>query len=93
MRLLIGYDLYQKQPDKALARLNAQIDKSPKNSGFYDLLAQFQIQNKNFDQAAATAQKAIQLNPGDGEAVMLLRADCRCSADKRRTLSAPGSSG
>jgi Flp pilus assembly protein TadD len=30
-----------------------------------------QIQNKNMDQAAATAQKAIQLNPEDGEAVML----------------------
>jgi tetratricopeptide (TPR) repeat protein len=71
MRLLIGYDLNQKQPAKALARLNAQIDKSPKNSGFYDLLAQLQIQNKNLDQADATAQKAIQLNPGDSEAVML----------------------
>jgi tetratricopeptide (TPR) repeat protein len=72
MRLLIGYDLNQKQPAKALARLNAQIDKSPKNSGFYDLLARLQVQNKNFDQAAAAAQKAMQLNPGDGEAVMLL---------------------
>jgi tetratricopeptide (TPR) repeat protein len=71
MRLLIGYDLNQKQPAKALARLNAQIDKSPKNGGFYDLLAQLQIQNKNLDLAAASAQKAIQLNPGDNEAVML----------------------
>ena len=71
MRLLVSYDLYQKQPDKALARLNAQIDKSPKNSSFYDLLAQLQIQNKNLDQAAATAQKAIQMNSDDGEAVML----------------------
>ena len=71
LRMLVGYDLYQKQPDKALARLNAQIAKSPKNSGFYDLLAQLQIQNKNLDQAAATAQKAVQLNSGDGEAVML----------------------
>ena len=70
--MLIGYDLYQKQPDKALARLNAQIEKSPKNSGFYDLLAQLEIQGKKLDQAAATAQKAIQLNSSDGEAVMLL---------------------
>jgi Flp pilus assembly protein TadD len=70
--LLVGYDLYQKQPDKALARLNAQIVKSPANSGFYDLLAQLQIQNKSLEQAAATAQKAIQLNSGDGEAVVLL---------------------
>jgi Flp pilus assembly protein TadD len=54
-----------------LARLNAQIVKSPKNSSFYDLLAQLEIQGKKLDQAAATAQKAIQLNSGDGEAVML----------------------
>ena len=71
LRLLVSYDLYQKQPEKALARLNAQIEKSPNNSSFYDLLAQLQIQKKKLDEAAATAQKAIQLNSGDGEAVML----------------------
>ncbi len=71
LRLVIGYDLYEKQPDKALTRLNAQIEKSPSNSSFYDLLAQIQIQNKKLDEAAVTAQKAIQLNSGDGEAVML----------------------
>ena len=54
--------------------MNAQIAKSPKNSGFYDLLAQLQMQNKNLDQAAATAQKAMQMNPDDGEAVAILRA-------------------
>ena len=52
--------------------MNAQIAKSPNNSSFYDLLTQLQIQNKNLDQAAASVQKAIQLNPEDGEAVMLL---------------------
>jgi tetratricopeptide (TPR) repeat protein len=71
MRGLVGYDLLKKQPGNALARLNAQIAKSPKNSGFYDLLAQLQIQNKNLDQAAATAQKAMELNPDDGEAVSI----------------------
>jgi tetratricopeptide (TPR) repeat protein len=71
LRLLIGYDLYQKHPGKALARVNIQIARSPANSSFYDLLAQLQIQNKDLDQAAATAQKAIQLNSGDAEAVML----------------------
>ncbi len=71
MRLLIGYDLSQKRPDRALDRLNAQIDKSSQNSRFYDLLAQLEIQNKNLSQAADAAQKAIQLNPGDGDAVML----------------------
>jgi Flp pilus assembly protein TadD len=71
MRLLVGYEIFQKHPDKAMARLNAQIEKSPKNSGLYDMLAQLQIQDKNLDQAAATAQKAMQLNPADAEAVML----------------------
>jgi tetratricopeptide (TPR) repeat protein len=72
LRLLVNYDLYQKQPDKALARIDAQIAKSPTNSGFYDLLAELQIHNKNLDKAAAAAQKAIQLNSGDGAAVTLI---------------------
>ncbi len=71
LRGLVGYDLYRKQPAHALERINAQIAKSPRNSGFYDLLAQFQMQNKNLDQAAATAQKAMGINPDDGEAVAI----------------------
>ena len=71
LRGLAGYDLYKKQPAQALARINAQIAKSPKNSGFYDLLAQFYIQNKNLDQAEVAAKKAMELNPDDGEAVAI----------------------
>jgi Flp pilus assembly protein TadD len=71
MRGLVSYDLFRKQPGQAVARLNAQIAKSPKNSSFYDLLAQLQVQSKSFDQAAATAQKAMQVNPDDGEAAFL----------------------
>ena len=71
LRLLVEYDLYQNHPDQAVARVNAQIDRSPRNSSYYDLLAALQMQSKSFDQAAATAQKAIQLNSADGEAVML----------------------
>jgi Tfp pilus assembly protein PilF len=71
MRALVGYDLSRKQPAQALQRLNAQIAKSPRNSGFYDLLAQLQIQNKNLGQAVYAAQKAMELNPNDGEAVAL----------------------
>jgi tetratricopeptide (TPR) repeat protein len=70
-RLLVGYDLFQKQPGKALELLNAQIGKSPQNSGFYDLLTQLEIQDKKFDQASAAAEKAIHLNPSDGDAVRL----------------------
>jgi len=71
MRMLVGYDLYMKQPDKAEARVEAQIAKSPNNSFFYDLLASLQAQAKKLDLATTTAQKAMGLNPSDGEAVSL----------------------
>lgn len=71
LRAIVGYDLFKKQPDLALARINAQIAKSPANSQYYDVLAQFQIETKNLDQAAVSAQKAIQMNPDDGDAVAL----------------------
>ena len=85
LQLLIGYDLYRKQPDKALARLKAQIGLNPANSRFYDLLAQLQIQNKKLDQAAVTAARAIQLNSSDGEAVMRF---AQIAALRRQTASA-----
>lgn len=69
--LLIGYDLDQKQPGKALARLNTQIGKRPQNSGFYDLLAQLKMQSKKTDEAIAAARKAMQLDPNDAEAIQL----------------------
>ena len=73
LRLLLSYDLYQKRPDKALARLNAQIARSPTNSSLLRSPGAFyRFKSKNLEQAAATAQKAIQLNPDDGEAVVLL---------------------
>ncbi len=68
LRLLVGYDLSQKQPEKAMALVNQQIAKRPRNSGFYDILAELQAQNKNLDQASATAQKAMQINSGDNDA-------------------------
>lgn len=71
MRMLIGYNLLQKRPDKAMDRLNAQMLKCPSNGGFYDLLAQLEIYDKQPDRAVAAAQKAMQLNPKDGEAVVL----------------------
>src|ERR1019366_1252577 len=71
MRMLVGYDLYMKQPDKAEARVEAQIGKSPNNSFYYDLLASLQAQAKKLDLATATAQKAMTINSSDGEAVSL----------------------
>lgn len=71
LRLLVACDETQKQPEKALARVNQQIGIRPQNSGFLDILAQLQMQSKNLDQAAATAEKAMHLSPGDNEAVAL----------------------
>jgi predicted Zn-dependent protease len=71
MRGLVNCYLLNKQSAQAMERLNQQIAKSPRNSGFYDMLALFQIQNKNLDQAAASAQKSIELNSDDSEAVSI----------------------
>jgi predicted Zn-dependent protease len=68
---LVTSDLLQKQPSRALDRVNAQIAKSPRNSEFYDLLAELQIQNKNFDQATATVRKAMEINQDDGKAISI----------------------
>jgi tetratricopeptide (TPR) repeat protein len=71
MRMLVGYDVYMKQPDKAEGRVAEQIAKSPNNSFFYDLLASLQAQDKKLDLATATAQKAMAINSSDGDAVSL----------------------
>jgi tetratricopeptide (TPR) repeat protein len=71
MRMLVGYDLYMKQPEKAEARVAAQIGKSPNNSFFYDTLASLQAQAKKFDLASATAQKAMTINASDADAVSM----------------------
>ncbi len=71
LRLLTDYDAFQGHPERALARINAQIGKSPGNSSFYDLLVQSQVQANKLELAAETAQRAIQLNTSDGEAVSL----------------------
>jgi tetratricopeptide (TPR) repeat protein len=70
MRILVGYDLFQKKADRAVTRLNAQIAKSPQNSAYYVLLAQLQL-GKDLDAAVASVQKAMQLNPADAEAILL----------------------
>ena len=70
MRFLVGYDLFQKKPDRAVTRLNAQIAKSPQNSTYYVLLSQL-LMGKDLDAAGAAAQKAMQLNSRDAEAVLL----------------------
>lgn len=72
LRLLTVYDDFQKLPQHAISRIKAQIQLSPKNSHLYDLLAQRQFLAKKFDEAAVTAEQAIQLNSSDGDAVSLI---------------------
>jgi len=92
LRGLVNYDLLKKQPAQALARINAQITKSPKNSGFYILLAELQLANKEFDQAAITAKKAMDANPDDGEAVALY-AQLQSQSGQSANAIGPGSNG
>jgi tetratricopeptide (TPR) repeat protein len=70
LRLLVGYDLYQHQPAKAAALVQQQISKSPRNSELYDQLANLQLATGDMPGALATSQKAMDLNQGDGAAVM-----------------------
>ena len=71
LRLLTDCDVFLGHADRALNRVNTQIQKNPQNSRLYSLLAQLQIQNGQLDKAAETAQRAIQMNTSDGEAVSL----------------------
>lgn len=70
-RLLVGYDLSQKETAKAVKLVDALIAKNNLKSGFYDLRALLQVQDKQLDNAAVSVERAILLNPNDGEAVML----------------------
>jgi Flp pilus assembly protein TadD len=67
----VAYDLFQKLPERAQARVSEQIAKVPNISSLYVMLARLQIDNRQFDKADATLQKAMQLDASDGNAVSL----------------------
>ncbi len=60
----------EKQPAQAISRVQAQIAKSPQNSEMYDLLAELQTATGDPKGALDSAQKAMQINPNDGAAVI-----------------------
>ena len=62
----------QKQPTKALDRVNAQIAKAPNNSAYYLLLGQMLAGQKDLEKAEAALQKAVELNKDNIEAMLLL---------------------
>ena len=71
LSLLVAYDLRAKQPEKAMARIQAQIAKSPQNGNFYDQLAVLQLEMRDLQGALASSQKAMQLNPQSSEPVQV----------------------
>ena len=66
---LMRIDINDKQPARALDRLNKQITRSPNNTALYDMLAIFNLSNKDFAGANAAAQHAMHVNPADETAV------------------------
>ena len=67
--LLVAYDLQAKQPDKALARVQAQIAKVPEQQQPSTLsLLSIQLNNQDSKGALDSSQKAMQLAPKSEEA-------------------------
>jgi len=72
MQGLVSIYMQQKQPAKALARLNAQIAKTPSNSAYYLLQGMVLIDTKDLEKAEAALQKAGELNKNNFDALLLL---------------------
>ena len=72
MQGLVSIYMQQKQPVKALARLNAQIAKTPSNSAYYLLQGMVLIGTKDLEKAEAALQKAGELNKNNFDALLLL---------------------
>jgi tetratricopeptide (TPR) repeat protein len=71
LRDIAWIDAGQKQPAKAIARINAQIEKNPKVVGFYDLLALFQSNNNDLSGAEQTLEKALAMQPLDPTTIQM----------------------
>ena len=72
MQGLVRIYMQQKQPVKALARLNAQIAKTPSNSAYYLLQGMVLFDTKDLEKAEAALQKAAELNKNNLDALLLL---------------------
>ena len=70
---LMNTYLAQKQTDKAVAAVNAQIAKVPNNSAFYDLLGTVLYNSKkDLNGAEAALQKSIALDKNNSDALLKL---------------------
>ena len=69
---LVRIYMAQKQPAKALARIDTQLQRSPSNAEIYELKAMYLYANKDVTGSEAAAQRAVELGKDDPDAVLLL---------------------
>ena len=69
--LLAQMDIQENQPQQAIALIQQQIARSPQSSQTYDQLAAAQFATKDVNGAAASASKALQIDPNDVNALRL----------------------
>jgi tetratricopeptide (TPR) repeat protein len=69
---VVQLDVNSKQLPKALARALAQAAKEPQNSGYQVTLAKLYAELTQWDKAEASAQKAVELDGSDLDAIEIL---------------------
>lgn len=69
---LVSLYTIQKQPAKAVARVQAQLAKSPGNGPFHRLMARLLIGQQNLPGAQAELNKAIELRDPDPSSILML---------------------
>lgn len=69
---LVNVYLRQKQPDRAIARVNAEIARSANNSALYDLLGSLELGRRNLPAAEIALEKAAELNKNNVDAIVKL---------------------
>lgn len=55
----------EKELEALIAEMHSKIESAPRNLNYYRTLARLYVQKKDFAQALAILQKAVEINPGD----------------------------
>lgn len=71
---IVAAYMLQKQPDKAVDRVQQQISESPSNARYQLLYARLLIGDKKYEAAESAAQKAVDLSPKDTTSILFLAA-------------------
>jgi tetratricopeptide (TPR) repeat protein len=69
---LVNVYLGQNRPDKSIARVNAEIARSPNNGALYDLLGSLEFGRGDLPDAETAFEKAAELNKNDADALVKL---------------------